>query len=91
MFWKCSPSREATLFYGLSINFDLQLMSGNAWLIEGDGTGLSPKIDCSTSEFQWMEPRRCPSGFFCKLEDEGDAAKQIPNRGVCMRSRADGW
>lgn len=64
-------------------------VGGNAWLIEGDGTGLSAKIDCSTSEFQWMEPRKCPNGFYCKLEDEGDASKQIPNRGVCMRGRDD--
>ena len=79
-------------FYILTLNFhfDLHFMSGNAWLIKGDGTGSSPKIDCTTSEIAGMEPRHCPSGYFCKIQEKGDESQQIPNRGICIRSQTEG-
>lgn len=67
-----------------------KLISGSSWLIDGDGTGESPKIDCSTSEIFGVEPTKCPTGYFCQIEDEGDISKQIPNRGICLRNNVRG-
>ena len=61
------------------------LSSGSAWLIEGDGKGHSPEIDCSTSKFPGIEPVSCPTGYFCLIKEEEDPLKQMPNRGVCAR------
>ncbi|XP_065061607.1 uncharacterized protein LOC135688603 [Rhopilema esculentum] len=62
-------------------------VGGSAWLIEGDGKGHSPEIDCSTSKFPGIEPIGCPAGYFCLIKEEEDPFKQMPNRGVCLRRK----
>ncbi|XP_071841286.1 WAP four-disulfide core domain protein 1-like [Apostichopus japonicus] len=62
-----------------------QRTAGNAWLIPGPEEPYAAET-CTTTFFEdGGDPLKCPTGYFCYIEDEGDVENGIPNAGTCIR------
>ncbi|XP_061532326.1 WAP four-disulfide core domain protein 1 isoform X1 [Phycodurus eques] len=62
-------------------------LGGNGWLLDGPEEMLQAEA-CSTTE-DGDEPLHCPTGYECHIINPGNPATGIPNRGQCIKQRAN--
>uniref|UniRef100_A0A3Q2YR29 WAP four-disulfide core domain protein 1 n=1 Tax=Hippocampus comes TaxID=109280 RepID=A0A3Q2YR29_HIPCM len=62
-------------------------LGGNGWLLDGPEEVLQAEA-CSTTE-DGDEPLHCPTGYECHIINPGNPAAGIPNRGQCIKQRAN--
>ncbi|XP_061631064.1 WAP four-disulfide core domain protein 1 isoform X2 [Phyllopteryx taeniolatus] len=62
-------------------------LGGNGWLLDGPEEMLQAEA-CSTTE-DGDEPLHCPTGYECHIINPGNPAAGIPNRGQCIKQRAN--